>query len=153
MKEYFSIRRLEIEDAPALASLLQSQRIEYARFFTPFDFGQESIARILARCKSDVFMGICWQDELAGFFMLRGWDDGYAVPAYGVFIDEKYSGYGLTILSLRAAKTIAKLCRASQMMLKVHPANVRAKRIFERGGFVFTKRDDESDNLIYHFTL
>jgi hypothetical protein len=32
-------------------------------------------------------MGIYWQAELR-FFMLRGWDEGFDVPAYGVLIDE-----------------------------------------------------------------
>ncbi|MBL8155080.1 MAG: GNAT family N-acetyltransferase, partial [Anaerolineae bacterium] len=90
-------------------------------------------------------------DALAGFFMLRGWDAGYDVPAYGVTIAQAYSGLGLARLSLDLSKTICRLRQVKRLMLKVHPENTVAKRLYEQAGFVQTGIDPRNANLIYHF--
>jgi len=142
---------LEAADAPALLSLLRSQNSAYASFFSPFDFNPATISKMLLNREQDVFMGIFWQSRLVGFFMMRGWDEGYEVPAYGALIDEGHSGRGLATLSLRIAKAICKLSRSPRIMLKVHPANTRAKSLFQRAGFVETGVDPGSGILIFHF--
>src|SRR4028119_1389937 len=130
-----TIRPLKAEDAADLSSLLSGQSPAYMRFFTPFNFDYPSIANLLAEQGTDVFMGMYWQERLIGFFMLRGWNSGYEIPSYGVLIDEKYSGYGLTRLSLKLAKSICKLRRVHRLMLKVNTHNLIAKRLFEEAGF------------------
>lgn len=151
MADGFRILPLETKDALRLSALLRAQSPAYVRFFTPFSFDQDTIAAMLAGMDQDVFMGIYWQDELAGFFMLRGWDKGYEAPSYGVLIDEGYSGYGLTRLSLKMVKSICKLRRSPRIMLKVHPDNRIARALFEEARFVQTGVDAASGNLIYHF--
>lgn len=146
-----TIRPLNLEDAPDLSSLLLGQSPAYVRFFTPFKFDLPSVASLLAGQGTDVFMGLYRQDRLIGFFMLRGWDSGYETPAYGVLIDEKYSGYGLTRLSLKLAKSICKLRRAPRLMLKVNAENIIARRLFVEAGFAQTGVDAQTGNLIYHF--
>ncbi len=133
--------------------MLSSQTSAYMRFFTPFRFDEEALLSMLGGKNQDVFMGIYWQDRLVGFFMLRGWDEGYEVPSYGVVIDERYSGYGLTRLSLRIAKSICRLRRVPRIMLKVHPDNLTAKTLFEEAHFVHTGVDAESGKLVYHFDV
>lgn len=147
----FELRPLRSEDAPHLSRMLSSQPPDYARHFHPFDFDEISISDILSRARRDIFMGMYWGGRLAGFFMLRGWDAGYGVPAYGVLIDRAFSRSGLGKLSLDAALTICRLAAAPRLMLKVHPDNLVAKRLYEGAGFVATGIDDANHNLIYHF--
>lgn len=147
----FVIRPLEPADGPALSSLLSSQSPEYLRFFRPFGFDQDSISALLRGKVQDIYMGIFWEERQAGFFMLRGWDEGYEVPAYGVLIDEAHSGLGLATLSLRISKAICRLRRAPRIMLKVDDANVRARRVFELAGFVQTEVDPSGKVFIFHF--
>lgn len=146
-----TIRPLTSEDASDLSSLLLAQSLDYVRFFNPFKFDHPSVAEILAGRGSDVFMGIYRQERLIGFFMLRGWNRGYEIPSYGVLIDEKHSGYGLTRLSLKLAKSICKLRHVPRIMLKVNADNIIAKRLFEEAGFAQTGVDAQTGNLIYHF--
>ena len=147
----FTVRSLQVADAPALSTLLRSQAQSYIRFFTPFDFDEAILAQLLAQCERDAWRGIYLAETLAGFFMLRGWDAGYEVPAYGVLIAEQYSGNGLAQLSLRYAKSLCKLRRAPRLMLKVHPENQAARKLFEAARFKQTCVEVGSDNLIYHF--
>jgi RimJ/RimL family protein N-acetyltransferase len=153
MKKTLIVRSLEVEDAAALSAMLKAQSQTYTRFFNPFNFDWETIASLLAKRSLDVFMGMYWQAELRGFFMLRGWDEGFEVPAYGVLIDEKYGGYALAQLSLRMAKSICKLRGATRMLLKVHTDNEAARALYEEAMFVQTGVDAQSGNLIYHFNF
>ncbi len=75
------------------------------------------------------------------------------MPAYGVLIDEKFSGYGLATLTLRLVKAVCKLRAAPGIMLKVHPANTPAERLFERAGFFRAGIEGESGNFIYRFNF
>lgn len=153
MPAALTVRPLTAEDAPALANMLQRQPQTYMQYFIPFAFDEATIAGLLERCQEDLYMGLFWENQLAGFFMLRGWDEGYTVPAYGVTIDEAFSGLGLARLTLGLSKTICRLRSASRLMLKVHPDNTVAKRLYEDAGFIQTGVDERNNNLIYHFDL
>lgn len=148
-----TIRALGAEDAPLLSAMLLAQPPRYARFFYPFSFDIATIAEILRDCEKDVYEGMIWDDKLVGFFMLRGWDAGFEVPAYGLIISRDYRGYGLEMLSLEAAKVICNLRGATRIMLKMHPDNFSAKGIARKIGFVLTGVEAESGNAIYHFDL
>ncbi len=152
MSDSLTIRSLNLEDAPQLSAMLRAQSRDYARFFTPFSFDEETISGILDKRERDVFMGMYWRNRLVGFFMLRGWDEGYEVAAYGVLTDQAYRGYGLARLSLEMAKIICRLCRTPRMMLKVHPRNIVAKTLFEKARFVLDGADDRG-NLVYYFEI
>jgi RimJ/RimL family protein N-acetyltransferase len=146
------IRPLQIEDAALISALLKSQPPAYSRFFYAFSFEETDIARVLAERERDVYSGIFWLGELVGFFMLRGWDAGYEVPAFGVLIDEQQRGRGFMQLALDLGKLISRLCGAPRLMAKIHPDNISAKGA-RRLGLVQTGVEAESGNLIYHLEL
>ena len=150
MDESLAVRPLHGRDAPELASLLRSQPPDYLRYFDPFGFDEETLSRVLTARVKDLYMGVYVGGRLAGFFMLRGWDEGYQVPSYGVMIGEGHARYGLGKLTLEAAKVICRLRGAPSLMLKVHPENAVAKGLYERAGFVCTGEDSRNKNLVYH---
>ncbi len=145
------VRPLTPVDAPMFSAMLMAQPAEYIQYFRPFDFDAETLRHLLAAARNDVYMGFFVDDALAGFFMLRGWDSGYAIPAYGVTIAQNFSGIGLATLSLDTSKTLCRLRDVKRLMLKVHPDNLGAKRLYEKAGFVQTGIDAHNANLIYHF--
>lgn len=153
MGDNLTVRPLRIEDAGALSHFLRSQDAKYARFFHPFGFDPETVAAVISNQRQDVLMGVYWQERMAGFFMLRGWDEGYETPAFGILIDEEYRGCGLEMLSLEAAKIICRLRGASRLMIKMHPENISAKGVARKTGFVQSGVETESGNLIYHFDI
>lgn len=85
--------------------------------------------------------------------MLRGFDEGYSVPSYGVWISENYSNKGLSTFTLQHAISFCKLNSIKKIMLKVHPDNVSAKHIYEKHGFKQTGVDPKIHHLIYHKDL
>jgi hypothetical protein len=148
----FTIRPLRVEDAGAISALLRAQPPDYARFFYAFGSGEEEIARILAGRERDVYSGMFWRAELAAVFMLRGWDDGYEVPSFGVLVDVKHRGRAFMRISLDVAKLICRLSGAPRLMAKIHPDNV-SPRGARRLGLVQTGVEEATGNVIYHIDL
>ena len=153
MNKALSTRPLTPSDAEVISAMLTKQSECYIQYFRPFDFGLASIRELLMKAQNDIFMGIFWGENLAGFFFLRGWDEGYDIPAYGVVIDQEFRCIGLGSLTLNAAKTLCKLRHVPRVMLKVHPNNLAARHLYEAAGFIQSGSDPKNDNLIYHFDL
>lgn len=147
------VRPLTGSDAGALAAMLAAQDPTYMQYFIPFQFDEATLTPILTNAKSDLYIGLWWGSTLIGFFMLRGWDQGYDVPAYGVTIDQRFRNRGLGRLTLELSRSICKLRAAQRLMLKVHPQNAAAKQLYESFGFVYTTTDNKNNNLVYHLDL
>ena len=92
-------------------------------------------------------------DELVGFYMLSGFGERYEVPSNGVWLSDKFSGLGLSKLTLQHAITFCKVNGLKKIMLKVHPENIIAKNIYESFGFKQEGFDEKNSNLIYYKSL
>jgi len=147
-----TIRPLRIDDAGTVSAMLLEQPPDYARFFYAFDFSEAQIADVLAKKIKDVYSGMFWRGELVGIFMLRGWDDGYDVPSFGVFVAEKYRGGAFMRISLDVAKLICRLSGAERLMATIHPDNI-SPRGAVRLGFLNTGKKTEAGNIVYQMDL
>lgn len=132
-----AIRPLHACDAPALAKLLAAQRADYIAHFSPFEFDERTVAEVLSTARRDRFWALCTDGEIAGFFMLRGFDAGYARPSYGVFVAEHAAGRGLARESLRFALEWCAENGVESVLLKVARENQRARGIYIAAGFEF----------------
>lgn len=120
-----------------LFRMLSSDRQEYGQYFHPFSFTPDALNMRLAATHQDRYWGIRCGRSLAGFFMLRGWDEGFDRPAFGVYIAEAFSHRGFSKLALQHALSWCRLNNVSVVILKVHPENTHARRVYEREGFEF----------------
>jgi len=126
---------LSSADAPALAALLQTQSPAYLAGFHPFAFDENEIRCRLEAIRRDVWWGIETGGRLAGLVMLRGFDEGYERPAFGIFVGEEFSGRGLARQALRHCLAWCRGRGISRVMLKVEPTNLRAKNLYLDEGF------------------
>ena len=149
----FLLRPMMPGDAPLIARLLESQPAEYLRFFYAFGADEAAIAEILERREKDVYSGLFWRGELVCVFMLRGWDEGYPIPSFGLVVAADHRGREVLTVALEAAKLISRLAGADRMMCKVHPDNIAATRGALRLGFVAASEEPETGNLVYHLDL
>jgi RimJ/RimL family protein N-acetyltransferase len=145
-----SFKRLQVRDSLKLSAILVAAPATYSRFFIPFAFDAQSVKSVLRKAKKDIYFAVRVNRDLAGFYMLRGFDQGYRIPAYGVWIAPKYKNCGLAALTLAHAFAICKLNGIGQLLLKVHPKNVKALKFYERTGFIRTGIDPRNSNFIYH---
>ncbi|HWY52685.1 MAG TPA: GNAT family N-acetyltransferase [Chthoniobacterales bacterium] len=146
------IKPLKLRDARAVADLLRCSSRTYTRFFHPFPFDEKSITQVLERAGEDQFFGLFVtqgnRNELVGFSMLRGFNEGYTIPMYGVFVSEKHAGLGLARCSLQHAETFCRLNKIPELKLKVHPNNARAKALYEACGFEIVGEDQANANFV-----
>ena len=73
--------------------------------------------------------------------MLRGWDEGYAVPSLGIAVRTSAQGRGLGRLMMAHLHAEAGRRGATVVRLRVHPDNVRARRLYESLGYAYAGED------------
>lgn len=147
------IRRLGGDDAPALNRLLTADPAEYRRYF---HFAPEVAAAesILTSAVEDRYWGISVEPrDLAALVMLRGIDEGFLAPAFGVYVAQAWSGRGLATLALRFAETWCRVNGCSEIMLTVHPDHAPARHMYERDGFRFSGEHSQLGYRIYRKSL
>lgn len=150
------IRQLQAQDARALGELFDELREDPASVhFHPHPFTDEAARRIAERTgiRRDSYFGAFQDDRLIGYGMLRGWDEGYEIPSFGVAVRIQSRGMGIGRRLLRHAVSIARRRRAPSVMLKVHPANANAKVLYETEGFVFDPTPLEGGQIKGSLTL
>lgn len=144
------IKTLYLYDAEVLSTLLSKSSPVYSKHFIPFPFDRKSIESVLSKAIKDKFYGVFVNESLVGFYMLRGFDEGYSIPSYGVWISEEFSNKGLSTLTLQHAISFCKINSIKRIMLKVHPDNSPAKHIYQKFGFKQTGVDPKNHHLIFH---
>ena len=154
VKDSLEIKELTTEHASIFSKRLSGESKEYLQHFIPFtEYSEEFIKKILSEKKSDKYFGLFLNDDIVGFYMLRGFDAGYEIPSYGVWISSKFANKGLFTLTLYHAFSFCKLNNIKTLMLKVHPENTVAKKLYEKFGFVKIGIDEKIGHLIYHKSL
>ena len=129
-------RSIGEEDGDALAGFLNRQPDFYRGDFHPFqEESPEAIRALLHEGTKDRFRSVQFGETWVAFFMLRGWEEGYDRPSFGVLVDHEFSHRGLGKLCLVSALSECRLLGVEQVMLKVAPANLVAVSLYEKAGF------------------
>jgi len=110
--------------------------IQGDKFFHPFPFNDETITKILG-AKKDIYRFIKDGNKVIGMWMLRGWDEGFNIPSFGMIAHPDYRGMGLGTFMLRAAINECKKMGCKKIRLTVDPENKVAIYMYKREGFKF----------------
>jgi ribosomal-protein-alanine N-acetyltransferase len=136
------VRGLKPDDAPTLAeffSVIESDPAG-AEYFHPHAMDADAARRVcgFADAGSDEYFAAFDGGRIVGYGMLRGWADGYEVPAFGVCVrpEARRSGVGASLLSWAVDR--ARDRGAAMVMLKVSPRNEAAIALYRSRGFVFS---------------
>lgn len=137
----------------AVSRLLSADPPSYRTHFEGVPTDAAAIAAMLASAENDRFWGIVAEGELVALTMLRGFDAGFAAPAFGVYVGRRWSRRGLGTLALAFAQAWCRLNGVLEIMLTVHPGNDVARAIYERDGFRFSGELSAIGHRIYRKTL
>lgn len=143
------LSRLDLQDVAALCEAIRESSDQYNKYFTPFALTPENFSMILNSSIMDRYYVTHVGNEIAGFYMLRGLDKGFQVPSYGVWIRPRFASLGIGTLTIYHALAICRASGIRRLMLKVHPENIIALRIYEKCGFRRDGKDDKNGNLIF----
>ena len=130
------IREIAAADEAALAAFfVENNRDEVTATFHPFPLDAASAQRICVQPRRDRYFAFVKDDAVLGLAMLRGWDEGYPVPSFGIFVDHREHGQGIGRLLTEHALTLARELGCTRVRLTVHGSNLRAIQLYERAGF------------------
>ena len=101
----------------------------------PFDFDVLSVSQVLSKAKKDVYVGCLLGNELIAIYSLRGLDEGYGSPMFGVFVSPNARQKGVSTLCLAHSISYCSFKDFDEVLLKVYESNRRAKQVYERMGF------------------
>ncbi len=129
------IVELAPRDAPVMRKLLVEATDEYLKFAINFRSRADSLVHSIKKRSEDRWWGFKEGEQLIGFFMLRGFDEGYQRPAFGVFISEAHTGRGLARHAINHALDWCQTAGVKSIMLRVDPNHGRATAIYLQAGF------------------
>jgi ribosomal protein S18 acetylase RimI-like enzyme len=155
MKADTVIREVRLEDYKALIRFFEDNNIsEIVRYFHPFPFTSESARNIIYKKHQDkYYVALLGDDLIVGLSMLRGWDEGFSIPSFGVMVDYRFHGQGIGQGLLEHALEDARKLGCQRVRLSVYSSNVVALRLYKSIGFYEDARQSvmvaqESDEKI-----
>ncbi|HEV3079585.1 MAG TPA: GNAT family N-acetyltransferase [Gemmataceae bacterium] len=145
-KTDLTIERLGANDAAPLGAFFQvlAADPETVRFFHPHPLTVE-FAHELCRRQTharDRFYVARYRGHMAGYLMLRGWEEGFAVPSFGGCVHPAFRGRGLGKALLAHAIQEARALAAPRLRLTVYKANARAVHVYRKFGFAFREKNE-----------
>jgi GNAT superfamily N-acetyltransferase len=136
------IEPVEAGHAQALADLFEGNRVPaVGDFFDPFPLTAEEARRIALEPRLDAYFVASTDAELIAMSMLRGFDEGFAVPSFGIFVDHRHHGHGIG--RRLTAWTVAEARRrgCATIRLSVYVSNTAALRLYRSLGFEEQERE------------
>jgi ribosomal protein S18 acetylase RimI-like enzyme len=110
-------------------------------FFRPHPFTRVEARRIANEGGRDTYALLVEGGRPVAYGMLRGWTEGYPVPSLGIAVRTSAQGRGLGRLMMAHLHAWATRRGATVVRLRVHPDNLRARRLYETLGYAYAGED------------
>ena len=82
-----SLKKIKKSEIQKISEVLFKENVEYLKYFDPFE-SKEQFIKDFSKSSKDVYLKILNNNTFIGFVTLRGLDDGYKNPRFGIFIME-----------------------------------------------------------------
>jgi ribosomal protein S18 acetylase RimI-like enzyme len=142
------IRPLRVTDAASLGDLFEeiAADAESVCYFHPHPLTREYAALLCggAATRRDRYSLGLYHGLPVAYALLRGWDEGYAIPSWGGCVHPALRGAGLGHALLLHAVAESRAAGAAKLRLTVYKANERGVRLYSRFGFVLQEKDARS---------
>jgi ribosomal-protein-alanine N-acetyltransferase len=124
------LKRLDDSLVPSLSQMLQG--IEST--FHPFEPSPSSI-RLAVKPEDEHWVITSRGSGVVAYGMLRGWADGWEVPALGIAVDLMYRRKGIASFMIMFLHYRAKERGARRVMLHVSDGHVAAQSLYRSMGY------------------
>lgn len=120
-------------------------------FFHPHPLTEVAARERCAYTGKDFYCALREGDRVIAYGMLRGWDEGYAIPSLGIAIDSAARGRGLSRMIFEHLHREARARGASKVRTKIHRDNAASLQAHLGAGYAFVA--PEGENCIGFFAL
>lgn len=129
---------------PALAAFFASVvSAGLNRDFHPHPFTAEEAAQLAQHRGRDYYAAGLHDGVMAGYGLLRGWDEGYAVPSLGIALLPAFQRRGWGRQLMLHLHDVARQRGARRIRLKVYARNQGAIALYSSLGYTFQEFDAE----------
>jgi ribosomal-protein-alanine N-acetyltransferase len=129
-------RRLASEwKEPLLAFLKTLEAANDVEYFHPHPFTHDALEKITQTVRRDLYYILAEGEDVLGYGMLRGWDEGYEIPSLGIAIHPGARNAGLGKFFMQFLSAAAKRRGATRVRLRVKSGNTRAVKLYEDLGY------------------
>jgi glycosyltransferase involved in cell wall biosynthesis/ribosomal protein S18 acetylase RimI-like enzyme len=136
------LRAVGPADREALARFLERNDVPaVTRHFHPFEMTAESADEVTQHAGEDWYFGAFVRGKLVGLSMLRGWNEGFDVPSFGIVVDSEWHGQGIGSLLTDFTLDRAPWLGSERVRLSVYASNERAHRMYVSRGFQEVERE------------
>jgi ribosomal-protein-alanine N-acetyltransferase len=128
--------------ARALVGLFDRNRVPaVSDSFDPFPLTAAEAERVALQPRRDAYFVASSKGELVAMSMLRGFDEGFEVPSFGIFVDHLHHGEGIG--RRLTAWTVDEAGRRGYpaVRLSVYASNAGALHLYRSLGFGEQQRD------------
>jgi ribosomal protein S18 acetylase RimI-like enzyme len=137
-----AVEPVEARHAQALAELFERNRVPVVSDpFDPFPLTADEAERIALQPRRDAYFVASLQGELIAMSMLRGFDEGFEVPSFGVFVDHLHHGEGIGRRLTTWTVEEARRRGHPAVRLSVYANNVGALGLYRSLGFEERERN------------
>jgi len=131
-------RKLCVEWMQPLLDFLRAiQEAGDSELFHPHAFTEEAVKNVIHQVRKDVYCVLVEGQQILGYGMLRGWDEGFEIPSLGIAIHPSARGAGLGRALMYILHASARRKGATRVRLRVKPENSRATKLYEDLGYEF----------------
>lgn len=148
MSLYF--REININDVESLGNLFEiNNRKEITDFFYAFPMSYKTAYEILTKAKKDKFFVAILDDQFIGFSMLRGFDEGFNIPSFGIFIDFLHQNRRYGCKFIIWVLNWADCNKIKSIRLSVNIDNKIALNLYQSLGFIKTNEYKDKFNHLH----
>lgn len=152
-----NIRLIKPGDNKKLADLFSiiSRDEIIKKFFHPHPLTKEHAEKICqeANKRKDLYFIAINNNEATGYAMLRGWDEGYDIPSFGICVHPSYQGRGTGKELTNYAIKLCKEKKSKKMMFKVYKDNLIACELYKKIGVDFKGETHDKKQWIGYLNL
>lgn len=141
-----TIRRVTSADAGLLAAFFEvlGADADTVRFFRPHPltaaYARELCGRV-DQSRDRYYVGV-YRGRFMTYSLLRGWEEGYAVPSLGIATHPGVRGAGLGHFVMAHGIAESRAAGAPRLRFTVYKANARGLHIWTKYGFTFSDKNE-----------
>jgi len=136
------VRLLRPEGVAAALSLLKAVAAgPEGRFFHPHEVTEDILSGLASAPGQDLYYLLMSGDQALAYGLLRGWNEGYAVPSVGVAVSPLARRQGLGRMMMEFLHAAARVKGATRIRCRVHHENAKTVAMCRSLGYTFEPPD------------
>lgn len=113
------------------------------RYFHPHPLSRSEAERVSQYVGQDLYYVAVTGNKVLGYGLLRGWDEGYAIPSLGISLHPSVQGQGLGRAFMYFLHAAAGQRGVKKIRLRVYPDNIRSVKLYKSLGYIFQEIEED----------